>query len=224
MPNCADIGSLVRIAWSGNAVGIAESAGLNLVDRRWLGDRWNCRAAARHQAGLHRFARPGRLGRVHLQVQRLKRVVDLREFGLDLARLRLGRLNLGGAKNFAIFGLGGSPSPPEEAEAAPSPLWEEPEASVSAAREYRAAALQGPSPCTWLSESSAGETAGEGDHKRHQADLNDQAGPERTHARLGFRQKCKARAHRLGSHHVFPCLGILDRTMGMPGGAEDSPA
>ena len=54
-----DIGALVRIAVSGQALGIAEAAGLNLLDG--FIDRRRRGAAGREIASLHRFARASRL-------------------------------------------------------------------------------------------------------------------------------------------------------------------
>src|SRR6202008_3029790 len=90
----ADVSSLIRVTGPGNAVGISKAASLDFIDWRWLGNCWNCRATAPHDAGFHRFARPRRLGGVNLDVQGLKRVIHFREFGFDLARLWLRGLDL----------------------------------------------------------------------------------------------------------------------------------
>ena len=95
---------LIRIAGTGNSMSVAEPAGLHLFDRhRLVGCRYS--RTARHQARLHRFARPYRLAGVHFQDRRLKRLINLRKFGLDLARLQLRRLNPG-RKELGIIRLG----------------------------------------------------------------------------------------------------------------------
>src|SRR6266852_5587719 len=100
-----NVGMLVRVARTGQALRVAEPARLDFIERKWFVNCRNRRAATGYHSGFHGLARPGRLIICQFHLQWLKSLVHLWKISFHLAHLRLGRLDFRRSEKFGHFDL-----------------------------------------------------------------------------------------------------------------------